>query len=109
MEKDLSSSFAVHFSKLKDPRINRKKLYPLMEILFVILCGTICGAESWRDFVIFGKEKLDFLTRYFPFENGIPSKNTFARVMASMNTEAFNMLYSMDSIVTYDFERRCSN
>jgi len=46
MQKDLSASFVEHFSKLKDPRINRKKLYPLMEILFVILCGTICGTES---------------------------------------------------------------
>jgi predicted transposase YbfD/YdcC len=93
MQKDLSASFAEHFSKLKDPRINRKKLYPLMEILFVILCGTICGADSWRDYVIFGKEKLDFLTRYFPFENGIPSKNTFARVIASMNTDAFKTCF----------------
>jgi len=93
MQKDLSTSFTDHFSKLKDHRINRKKLYPLMEVLFVILCGTICGAESWRDFVIFGKEKLDFLKRYFPFENGVPSKNTFARVMASMNTEAFKACF----------------
>jgi predicted transposase YbfD/YdcC len=93
MQKDLSASFSEHFSKLKDPRINRKKLYPLMEILFVILCGTICGAESWRDFVVFGKEKLDFLRRYFPFENGVPSKNTFARVMASMNTELFKSCF----------------
>ncbi len=93
MQNDLSISFKEHFSKLKDPRINRKKLYPLMEVLFVILCGTICGAESWRDFVTFGKEKLDFLTRYFLFENGIPSKNTFARVMASMNTEAFKTCF----------------
>ena len=51
MKKDISRSFETHFSTLKDPRINRKKLYPLIEILFVVLCGSICGAESWRDFV----------------------------------------------------------
>lgn len=44
-EKDVSQAFEMHFSGLKDPRIKRKKLYPLMEILFVVLCGTICGAE----------------------------------------------------------------
>ncbi|MGQ3890572.1 transposase family protein [Legionella sp. CNM-4043-24] len=31
---------------LNDPRIDRSKLYPLSEILFVVLSGSICGAES---------------------------------------------------------------
>ena len=50
---------------LNDPRIKRSKLYPLTEILFVVLCGTICGAESWRDFVLFGKEKTSTERRFF--------------------------------------------
>ena len=59
----VAQSFNHYFAQLKDPRINRKKLYPIIEILFVVLCGSICGAESWRDFVLFGKEKIDFLVR----------------------------------------------
>jgi DDE_Tnp_1-associated len=39
------NGFDVYFSELSDPRISRKKLYPLIEILFVVLCGSICGAE----------------------------------------------------------------
>jgi predicted transposase YbfD/YdcC len=89
MNKDVSESFESHFGDLKDPRIKRLKLYPLTEILFVVLCGTICGAESWRDFVLFGKEKLIFLRQHYSFEHGIPSKNTFARVLAALDTEAF--------------------
>ena len=89
----VSQAFETHFSKLKDPRIKRKKLYPLMEILFVVLCGTICGAESWRDFVLFGKEKIDFLKRYFLFTNGIPSKDTFARLFAVLDPEIFKSCF----------------
>ena len=88
MNKDVCNSFESYFGVLNDPRIERTKLYPLSEILFVVLSGSICGAESWRDFVLFGKEKLDFMRRYYPFENGIPSKNTFARVLAALDTEA---------------------
>ena len=62
--------FDVYFSKLPDPRISRKKLYPLIEILFVVLCGSICGAESWRDFVLFGESKIDLLKEYYPFSKG---------------------------------------
>ena len=46
--------FEEHFGEMTDPRVERSKLHPLKEILFVLLCGTICGAESWRDFVTFG-------------------------------------------------------
>lgn len=89
MNNDVAGSFESHFGGLKDRRIQRHKLYPLTEVLFVVLCGTICGAESWRDYVLFGKEKLDFLRQHFPFENGIPSKNTFSRVFYTLEPEAF--------------------
>lgn len=46
-------------------KIQRRKLYPLNEILYVVLCGSICGAESWRDVALFGNEKLDFLKTHF--------------------------------------------
>jgi hypothetical protein len=36
MSKDVSESFEGHFGNLKDPRIDRTKLYPLVEILFVV-------------------------------------------------------------------------
>ena len=81
--------FQEHFGKMTDPRVERTKLYPLEEILFVLLCGSICGAESWRDFVMFGQEKLDFLREYFPFSAGIPCKNTFSRVCAALEPEQF--------------------
>ena len=81
--------FLYYFDDLEDPRIDRKKLYPLVEILFIVLCGSACGAESWRDYVLFGKEKLSFLKEYFPFEKGVPSKNTFYRVFAALEPDSF--------------------
>ena len=85
--------FDVYFSKLPDPRISRKKLYPLIEILFVVLCGSICGAESWRNFVLFGESKIDLLKEYYPFSSGIACKDTFARVFAVLDPEAFKSCF----------------
>ena len=85
--------FEEHFGEMTDPRVERSKLHPLKEILFVLLCGTICGAESWRDFVTFGQDKLDLLREYYPFEAGIPCKNTFARVCAAIDPEQFRTCF----------------
>ena len=93
MNKDVSESFKSHFGQWKDPRIDRKKLYPLVEVLFVVLCGSICGAESWRDFVLFGHSKLEFLRQYYAFKNGIPSKNTYARVFAALDPAIFKLQF----------------
>lgn len=85
--------FQAHFARLTDPRITRSKIYPLEEILLVMLCGSICGAESWRDFVLFGKEKLDFLREYYPFSTGVPCKNTYSRVCAALDPEEFRQCF----------------
>jgi predicted transposase YbfD/YdcC len=93
MDKDVSRTFESCFIELKDPRVERTKLYPLIEILFVVLCGSICGAESWRDYVDFGRERLDFLKEYYAFKNGIPSKNTFSRVFSALDPELFKQCF----------------
>lgn len=82
-------AFLDHFSQIDDPRINRKKLYPLNEILLVTLCGVICGAESWRDLEKFGNLKLDFLRKYLPYKNGIPSHDTFGRLYSLLDPKSF--------------------
>jgi predicted transposase YbfD/YdcC len=93
MDRIEAPGFLCYFDELEDPRIDRKKLYPLTEILFVVICGSICGSQSWRDFVTFGEEKLEYLRRFLDFSNGIPSKNTFARVFASLDPECFKRCF----------------
>lgn len=89
--KKVLEGFEGCFSKLPDPCIARKKLYPLNEVLFVVLCGS----ESGRDFVLFGNEKLDFLKTHFAFSNGIASKNAFTRVFAVLDPVIPGMIYGM--------------
>lgn len=86
-------SFIDHFSSLKDPRNQDQIDYPLSEILLVVLCGTICGADSWRDYVNFGKAKLSYLKKFSAFMNGIPSKNTFSRVFSLLDPDSFKTCF----------------
>jgi hypothetical protein len=96
IEDDPENSFSLFevFKDMEDPRIERHKLYPLEEILFVTICAMICGSESWRDIHDFGNTKIDFLRQYMKFENGIPSKSTIARVFSLLNPLQFRAVFT---------------
>ena len=81
------------FGQLDDPRIDRRKLHPMPEILLLTLCAVICGAESWDDIEMFGKSKLVFLRQYLPYEHGIPSDDTVRRFFRAIDTTQFQRLF----------------
>lgn len=88
-----SIAFLDFFADLEDPRIDRHKLYPLDEVLLTTLCAYICDAKSWEDIQEFGETRLDFLKKYLPYKNGIPSHDTFSRVFSLMNPQEFKQCF----------------
>ena len=55
MSEHPSTTIVEHFSDLKDPRIERARLHPLVNVLTIALCGAISGADSWVDIALFGE------------------------------------------------------
>lgn len=78
-----------HFENVTDRRVNRGVNHPLMEMIFVTLCACISDADGWADVERYGKAKLVWLRKYFPFEQGIPSHDTFGRVFSRLDTVEF--------------------
>lgn len=70
--------------QVEDPRVNRTKRHSLTDILFVTICAVICGADGWTEVELFGKTKLDWLRRFVPLANGVPSHDTFGRVFSRL-------------------------
>jgi len=56
-------SLLEHFSALEDPRQSWKVVYPLPEVLLLVLCATLGGAEDFVEVVRWGRSKLAFLRR----------------------------------------------
>ena len=44
-----------HFAKIKDTRQAWKVAYPLREVLFLVVCGTIANGDDYDDIVDWGK------------------------------------------------------
>jgi hypothetical protein len=66
-------SLIEHFSALEDPRQAWKVVYPLPEIMLLVLCATIAAAEDFVEVQRWGREKLSFLRTMLSFARGIPS------------------------------------
>jgi len=77
------------FENVTDPRKDRGHHHDLLEMIFLALTATICGADSWTDVERFGKAKIDWFRRYLDLKEGIPSHDTFGRVFSSLDGSEF--------------------
>lgn len=66
---------------LEDPRKSYLCTHTLGEIIFLIFCAILSNCISYRSMVTFGEYKLEWLRKYFPYKNGIPSHDTLRRVL----------------------------
>jgi predicted transposase YbfD/YdcC len=82
-------TFAQLFADLPDPRASRTKKHRLDDILGIALCAVICGADSFEGIERFGEARRDWLQRFLALPNGIPSHDTFNRVLAALDRAAF--------------------
>ena len=74
-------------NEISDPRMEGKVHHPLNTIIFVVLCGILCGCESWVDIRDYCKAKKDWLSQYVSLANGIPSSDTFRRIFTLLNPD----------------------
>src|SRR5580698_5560225 len=86
-------SLLAHFAALEDPRQRAKVLYPLPEIMLLVLSATIAGADDFVETVLWGTEHLVFLRRFYPYEPGIPSHDTLCDVFAALDPELFKSCF----------------
>lgn len=88
-----SPSLLDHFSALEDPRQGWRVLYPLPEILLLVLCGTLSGMDDFTEIVLWGQQRLDFLRRLLPYERGVPSHDTLGDVVGALDPELFKACF----------------
>jgi predicted transposase YbfD/YdcC len=90
---DQLKALLARFEGITDIRIERKKLYPLNEILFLSISGVVSGYSEWDEIVDFGEEKLEWLRQYLPYKNGIPSHDTVNRVLGLIDYRSFETFF----------------
>lgn len=86
---------------IDDTRRNRSVIYPLQEILFIMLVAVICGATSYVKVEMFGKSKETWFKKYLKLEYGIPDACTFRNVIKEIDTARLHEVFRewMQSVV----------
>lgn len=88
------SSFMELLATLPDPRIDRTRRHSLESILFLCLCGVVCGANDLVAIEDFGNARRAFLEKFVDFPNGIPSHDTIGRVLAKLDPTALEEMFT---------------
>ena len=86
-------SLIEHFSALDDPRQAWKVIYPLPEIMLLVLCATLAGAEDFVEARLWGCKHLAFLRRFLPFAEGIPSHDPLNDVVNALDPALFKTCF----------------
>jgi len=90
---DKDIGFIDFFKEIPDHRVERCKLHSVEEILLVTFCGMIAGCDSWNDLELFGKTKLKYLKKYYPYKNGVPSDDTLRRFFRVLDPKIFESCF----------------
>src|SRR5512147_468842 len=83
-----------HFDSLPDPREAGLIEHKLLDIITIAICAVICGADSWVEIEEFGKARYEWLMGFLELPNGIPSHDTFGRVLARLSAVAFQRCFA---------------
>jgi hypothetical protein len=73
--------------------VRRTRRHALVDILVITLCAVICGADDWVSIAQFGRAKRKWFRGFLTLRHGIPSHDTFGRVFAALDPEAFQAAF----------------
>lgn len=85
-----------HMSVLPDPRKKNHSTFrhELRDVIVVAILATICGADTWMEISEFGRAREPWLKTFLSLPNGIPSHDTFGRVFAILDPDAFERCFT---------------
>lgn len=77
------------FADVHDPRVQASCEHQLLDILAITVLGVACGAEDFTDLELFGRKREPWLRTFLELPGGIPSHDTFRRVLGVLQPEEF--------------------
>ena len=84
-----------HFKALEDPRSPVNRLHPLESVIVIAIMGVLAGANGPTAIAKWAKIKAEVLLKLLDLPHGIPGKDVFRRVLATLKPDAFQACFTM--------------
>lgn len=93
MTREEGKSLVGVFAEIADPRCARGKRHQLEDIIVISVLAFICGADDFVDIREYGLANQEWLVTILSLKHGIPSSDTFERVFAILDHEAWQACF----------------
>ena len=87
-------SFTEHFAELPDPRSSVNRHHSLVDVMVMCVCGVLSGADGPAAIATWAKLHSDWLEEHLTLPHGIPSRDTFRRVLQRLEPQAFQRCFA---------------
>lgn len=81
------------FDNLKDPRGRSDIDHKLIDVVVITILAVLCGANGFNEIETFGKSKKTWFEKFLELPNGIPSHDTFNRILSALNPIEFHKCF----------------
>jgi predicted transposase YbfD/YdcC len=82
-----------HFEELEDPRSEVNLKHPLVSVVVIAIMAVLAGAGGPTAIAKWAVMKEELLSRLLPLPNGIPRKDVYRRVLATLQPDAFQACF----------------
>lgn len=79
------------FSELEDPRVAASCKHLLIDIVAITILAVASGGDDWTDLETFSRLRHDWLKTFLALPGGIPSHDTFRRVLGLLDPQQFSV------------------
>ena len=86
-------SLVAAFATLEDPRCPSNRRHRLSDMIVLAIAAVLGGADGWQDVERFGRSKEAWFQQFLALPFGIPSHDTFGRVFALLDPQAFEACF----------------
>jgi predicted transposase YbfD/YdcC len=83
-----AANILTYLEMIPDPRTFRLK-HRLIDVVAIAILSKVCGADGWEDMQEFAQSRKEWLESFMELPGGVPSPDTFRRVLSNVNPSAF--------------------
>lgn len=84
---ELKQGFEESFGPLSDPRSEVNKIHKLIDLIFIIICAVIGGANNLKEIIFFMETHREWFSKKIDLSNGLPSYSTLWWILVLLPSE----------------------